>query len=108
MAHILCRPHNAQAAKPTHLLGHKSEVRSEDRFLHSFWKEELGPRRQEGLGKLPAPSLPLATMALGPSPYIAHTAHSGVAIVDSCDVVMVAEIKAGLEFLLFKLKCSFL
>lgn len=59
-------------------------------------------------GKLPAPSFPPATMAKGQSPYIAHTACSGVAIVDSYDVVMVSEIKAGLEFLPFKLKYSFL
>lgn len=78
-------------------------------FLHSCVEKEVWALTDvKTYGKLPAPSFPPATMAMGQSPYIAHTACPGVAIVDSYDVVMVAEIKAGLEFLPFKLKYSFL
>lgn len=86
-----------------------SKVRTEESFLHSgVERKGWAPTDVRTCGELPAPSFPPATMAMGQSPYIAHSACSGVAIVDSYDVVMAAEIKAGLEFLPFKLKYSFL
>lgn len=109
-------PHDAQAAKSmqnNHQRGHKFQVRSEELFLHPCLerREIWALPDVRTYGTLPAPSLPPATMAVGQSPCIyIYSPHglSGVAIVDSYDVVMVAEIKAGLGFLPFKLNCSFL
>lgn len=80
MAHMLCWPHGAQAAKrmqKSHLQGCKFKGGSEESFLHScLERKSWALADMKKYDQLPAPSLAPATIARGQSPYIAGSACS--------------------------------